>query len=68
MLHTLPNNETKKVNLKPLKKWVEENLPTNSTLRNIILSENDILSSEHFIVKIDVWQKLLRMESHQASS
>jgi hypothetical protein len=59
-----PSQIKKMINLQTLKLWVKQYLPSNSNLKILILSEDDIISSEEFIVKIDVWQKLLRMESN----
>jgi len=37
-------------------------LPRNSRLKEIILSEDDELEVQEFLVKMDVWLKLFRME------
>ena len=52
-----------KVNLKKLKEYALTNLPKNSHLRDLVLSEKDEIDAEEFVVKISMWLKLIRMES-----
>ena len=53
-----------KVNLKKLKVFALENLRENSRLRKLLLLEDEELAPEDFVVKLDVWLKLLKMEHH----
>jgi len=46
-----------------LKEFAISALPEGSALRNVLLSERDEVDVDEFIVKIDIWLKLLRMES-----
>jgi hypothetical protein len=43
-----------------LKRFVRENFAPNSVLRDLILSERDEVSCDEFVVKVDVWLRLLR--------
>lgn len=49
-----------KVNIRPIKAKAV-NFPDN--VRNLILSEKDELDADEFLIKIETWEKLLRMES-----
>ena len=51
------------VNMERMKKWARVNLPVNSSLRQVLLLERDELGAEEFINKIDVWLKLLDLET-----
>jgi len=51
------------VDIKDLKKFVRENLSKNSTLRDILLAEDDELEAYEFSAKVDVWLKLLRNDT-----
>lgn len=50
------------LNIRKLKLFAFEKLPKQSLLREIILSEPDELDAHEFIVKVDVWLKLLKRE------
>ena len=50
-----------KVNIKGVKAFALD-LPKNSRLRDLILSENDEMDVQEFLSKMDLWLKLLRME------
>jgi len=52
-----------KVNIKPLQNWVIESLSPSSTLRNVVLTENQYLDSYEFLAKIPIWMKLLDIET-----
>lgn len=52
------------MNLKKLKVFALENLRENSRLRKLLLLEDEELAPEDFVVKLDVWLKLLKMEHH----
>jgi hypothetical protein len=54
--------QSKTVEIVPLKKFVIENLPTDSALRDVILSDNDMLSIVEFLAESRVWLTLLRRE------
>ena len=49
-----------KVNIKTLKTFVFENLPAQCTLRDLILAEPDQLTAQEFLIKTEIWLKLLR--------
>jgi hypothetical protein len=53
---------TKTVNITKLKDFVMENFPPESELRELILSEKDVMPVEDFLSKSELWFKLLRME------
>lgn len=54
-----------RVNLRGLKEYVSTNLPKKSLLRELILSEKEDLDAKEFVIKIDMWLKLLRRESSE---
>jgi hypothetical protein len=51
------------LDIRPLKQFALQNLPLDSPLRTILLSELDSVSSEEFLVKLSMWQKLLKFEA-----
>lgn len=55
-------NETKYVNIKPLKELVAKELPVSSIARRIILQENDSITAISFLEKLKVWFQLIKEE------
>ena len=53
------------VNISPMKQFAMERLSQGSALRNLILSEPDLMSPEAYLAKTEIWMKLLRMEASQ---
>lgn len=51
-----------KVNLKKLKVFAFEKFSKNCPLRDVLLAERDLLDVHEFLIKLDVWLKLLRRE------
>ena len=51
------------VDTRPLKQFATENLPLNSVLRTILVSEPDSIDREEFLTKIGVWLKLIRFDA-----
>lgn len=56
-----------KVNLVPVKDFVLR-LPIGSELRDLLLLEKNEIEAEEFLVKIDTWLKLSRIEHGSNSS
>lgn len=52
----------RKLNLLRLKQFALESLPAESPLRSVLLSEDDQLSVQDFIAKMDLWLKLFSLE------
>ncbi|MCD6241332.1 hypothetical protein J7K27_07440 [Candidatus Bathyarchaeota archaeon] len=52
-----------KVNIRSLRKFVDETFPRNSVLRELILGEPDQINVQEFLTKMKIWLRLLRMES-----
>lgn len=52
-----------RLDIRRLKDFAMRNLPEDSKLRTLILSERDELSIEEFLVKMGVWLRLLTLES-----
>ncbi len=52
----------KTVDIARLKVFAVEGLPKDSKLRELILTEKDMLNVEEFLAKMDVWLKLVKME------
>jgi len=59
---TEKGNETKYVNIKPLKELVSRELSSSSIARRIILQENDTIEATSFLEKLKVWLQLVREE------
>ncbi len=55
---------SKQVDIHEIKLWVNGNLPTTSYLRGILLLEGDLLTIDEFLAKMDIWLKLIKLESH----
>jgi len=55
---------SKKTDLRKLKRFVKEALPPNWILRDMILDEEDAISTTDFCAKLTLWLKLLRREGH----
>ena len=53
----------KQLDIHGLKSWAEENLPRISQIRSILLLERDSLTVVEFIAKMDIWLKLIDIES-----
>jgi hypothetical protein len=51
------------VDIRPLKGWVSRNLSASPYLRSMILSDRDELSVEEYLVKIEMWSRLLKEET-----
>ena len=59
----MPGVSVKKpLEIKRLKDWSISALPPSSTLRNVLLQEDDELSVEEFLIKSTMWMKLARLE------
>ena len=54
--------ETGRVNVTILKRWANQTLAPSSTLREILLEENETMSVEEFLIKISTWLKLAHLE------
>jgi len=50
-----------KVNIKPLKVLVFEKFPKDCVLRDVLLSERDLLNVTEFLAKMETWLKLLQV-------
>jgi len=55
---------SEQVDIHRVKLWAKSNLPTISHLRGILLLEKDHLSVDEFLAKMDLWLKLIELESH----
>jgi len=54
-----------RVNIKRLKTFVFENFPQGAPVRELLLMEDDELAAADFLLKLEVWLRLLKMEPHQ---
>ncbi|MEM2507398.1 MAG: hypothetical protein QXF61_10190 [Nitrososphaeria archaeon] len=59
-------NSEKVINIKSLRKFVDDKFPGNSLIKYLVLSEPDQMPAEEFLVKMKLWLRLLRMESNKA--
>ena len=55
---------SKQLDIHVLKNWAKDSLPRTSQIRGILLLERDFLSVEEFIAKMDIWLKLIDMETN----
>ncbi|MEM4650001.1 MAG: hypothetical protein QXP78_04980 [Candidatus Bathyarchaeia archaeon] len=55
------SKSSKRLSIKELKDFVLR-LPKGSVLREVLLLEKDELEVNEFLIKMDVWLKLLKME------
>ena len=51
------------VDIRRLKGFASERLPSSSRLRNVLLSERDQLTVNDFLAKMDIWMMLLNLET-----
>ena len=51
------------VYLRGLKRFVQDVLPRDSVLRELILREEDEISGEDYLVKATMWLKMIRIEA-----
>ena len=65
---TMPGNSDNqnRLDIKRLKKWAEDSLPLNSTLRAVLLQEKDTMDTNEFLGKASTWTKLARIEDQTA--
>lgn len=64
MLETI----TDRLRLKSLKEFVKKTLPPKSTVRELILSEPDDMTTEAFTAKVSIWMTLLKKELAQRAA
>ena len=60
MVHRPIIHQSRKVNITKLKDFALSGLDGHQTLRDLILSEPDELLPSEFLVKCEVWLKLLK--------
>jgi hypothetical protein len=53
-------SKTKIINIRSLKQFAFEMLPKESPLRDLLLTEKDEMPAEEFIIKLEIWLKLLK--------
>ncbi|MEM3733276.1 MAG: hypothetical protein QXK81_07225 [Candidatus Bathyarchaeia archaeon] len=56
------SKSSKRLSMKSLKDFALNNLPKGSVLREVLLMEKDELEVNEFLIKMDVWLKLFKME------
>lgn len=52
------------VDIRRLKQWANTNLRRHPKLREIILLDQDQLTPEEYLTKLDIWLKLFQIEKH----
>jgi len=55
-----------KINIRKIKDFAFSQLPKNSTLRDIILSEEDEIQVSIFLARLPIWLKLLKTETRRS--
>jgi len=60
----MPDNAYRhtQLEIRMLKEWAKDSLPLSSTLRAVLLQEDDILGIEEFLIKSSTWTTLARLE------
>ena len=48
-----------------VKQWARETLSSGSALFQVLLHENDSISTEEFLIKIPIWLKLCDLEDQR---
>ena len=61
---SINRTHSKQLDIHGLKNWAKETLPRTSQIRSILLLESEFLTVEEFIAKMDIWLKLIDIESH----
>ena len=56
--------QRKQLDIHGLKRWARDTLPRTSQIRSILLLERELLTVEEFIAKMDIWLKLIDIESN----
>lgn len=51
-----------KLNIRPIKNFVADRISRKHVLYQIILKEQDLLEPNEFVIKLDIWLKLLAEE------
>lgn len=60
------HSDVEAVRIVALKQWASANLRSAPRLRFLLLSERDELSPAEFLIKMELWSKLLSEESRQS--
>lgn len=50
------------VNIRSLKRWAKKDLSEDSILREVLLSEKDILEPKVFLAKAEIWFQLVKRD------
>lgn len=57
------------IDLRSLKSWVSQHLAADSVLRQVVLSQRDVVDAEEYAVKVADWLQLLHIPaSHLGGS
>jgi hypothetical protein len=51
-----------RVDIRPLKRIAHDQLPRGSALREILLDEPNEMGIDEFLIKIDIWLKLMKVQ------
>jgi hypothetical protein len=57
---------TEKFSIGGLKEFAQRTLPPSSPLREIILSEPDVLDAQEFLGRLSVWLRLAGLEDRRS--
>lgn len=60
---TRPSKEGKPVDITSLKEFVERRLLPGSPLREVIVTDDDKMSSDAFVTKLPVWLRLSKLQA-----
>ena len=64
IIESINRAQSKQLDIQGLKRWAKDILPKTSQIRSILLLERELLTVEEFIAKMDIWLKLIDMETN----
>jgi hypothetical protein len=64
IIESINRAQSKQLDIHGLKRWAKDILPKTSQIRSILLLERELLTVEEFIAKMDIWLKLIDMETN----
>ena len=63
-VESISRAHSKQLGIHGLKNWAKDILPRTSQIRSILLLERDFLTVDEFLAKMDIWLKLIDMETN----
>ncbi|MEE9341422.1 MAG: hypothetical protein V3V21_07175 [Thermoplasmata archaeon] len=57
-----PSPENRIIKTSSLRRFASEKLPSSSVLREVLMAENEKLTAEEFLAKLDIWLHLFKRD------